>query len=143
VATALLNEHHFHQRGSAFGGLLVATALFGDCRMPAAVLPVVQACESGFMLLASWSLAVDPDIEAAAAEPKVDGSSGRLFALGSKFGQPLSFSNALAEEAKALAKGSSLPLPFSLGEALAEEAKALTKGSSLPLPFSLGDALAE
>jgi len=45
----------------------------------------------------------------------------------------LSFGDALAEEAKALAKGSSLPLPFSLGDALAEEAKALAEGSSLLL----------
>ena len=143
VATALLNEHHFRRRGSAFGSLLVAAALLGDCRTPEAVLLVVQACESGFTLLALRSLAGDPDIEAAAAEPKVDGSSGHLFLLGSKFGLPLSFSDALAEEAKALAKGSSLPLPFSLGDALAEEAKALAKGSSLLLPFSLGDVLAD
>ena len=34
--------------------------------------------------------------------------------MGSKFGQPLSLGDALAEEAKALAKGSSLPLPFYL-----------------------------
>ena len=53
--------------------------------------------------------------------------------LGSKFGRPLSFGNALAEEAKALAKSSSLLLPFSLGNALAEEAKALAEGSSLLL----------
>ena len=53
--------------------------------------------------------------------------------LGSKFGRPLSFGDALTEEAKALAKGSSLPLPFSLSNALAEEAKALAEGSSLLL----------
>ncbi len=125
VATALLNKHHFRQRGSAFGGLLVAAALLGDCRTPAAVLLIAQACESGFTLLALQSLAGDPDIEAAAAEPKVDGSSGRLFLLGSKFGLPFSLGDALAEEVKALAKGSSLPLPLSLGNALADEAKAL------------------
>jgi hypothetical protein len=53
--------------------------------------------------------------------------------LGSKFGRPLSFGDALAEEAKALAKGRSLPLPFSLGDALTEEAKALAEGNSLLL----------
>ena len=53
--------------------------------------------------------------------------------MGSKFGRPLSFGDALAEEAKVLAKGRSLPLPFSLGNTLAEEAKALAEGSSLLL----------
>ena len=59
------------RRGSAFGGLFVATTLLGDCRMPAAVLLVAQACKSGVALLASQrqSPVIDPDKEAAAAEP--------------------------------------------------------------------------
>ncbi len=67
---------------------------------------------------------------------------GRQFSLGSKFGRPLSFGDALAEEAKALAKGSSLPLPFSLGDALAEEGKALAESISLLLA-SAGGMLVE
>jgi len=63
--------------------------------------------------------------------------------LGSKFGRPLSFSDALAEEVKALAKGSSLPLPFSLVDALAEEAKALAEGSSLLLAGTGGVLIKE
>jgi len=55
--------------GSAFGRLLVATALLGDCRMPAAVLLVAQACMSSVALLASQSPVIDPDKEEAAAEP--------------------------------------------------------------------------
>ena len=51
------------RRGSAFGGLLMATALFGDCRMHAAVLLVAQACKSGVALLASQSPVIDPDKE--------------------------------------------------------------------------------
>jgi len=49
----------------------VATTLLGDCRMPAAVLLVAQACKSGVALLASQrqSPVIDPDKEAAAAEP--------------------------------------------------------------------------
>jgi len=58
--------------------------------------------------------------------------------LGSKFGRPLSFSDALAEKAKVLAKSSSLLLPFSLSDALAEEAKALAEGSSLLLACTGG-----
>ena len=62
-------------RGSAFGGLLMVTALLGDCRMPAAVLLVAQVCKSGFTLLAllallaSQSLVIDPDKEAAVVGP--------------------------------------------------------------------------
>ena len=115
------------QRGSAFGSLLMATALLGDCRMPAAVLLVAQARKSDVMLLVSQSPAIDPDKEEAAVEPYEDGLGSRLFSLGSKFGRPLSLGDALADEAKALAKCSSLPLPFSLGDALADEAKALAK----------------
>jgi len=63
--------------------------------------------------------------------------------VGQQFGRPLSFGNALAEEAKALAKGSSLLLPFSLGDALAEEAKALTEGSSLLLAGTGGMLIEE
>ena len=47
----------------------MATALFGDCRMHAAVLLVAQACKSGVALLASQSPVIDPDKEEAAAEP--------------------------------------------------------------------------
>jgi hypothetical protein len=43
--------------------------LGGDCRMPAAVLLVAQACKSGVALLASQSSVIDPDNEEAAAEP--------------------------------------------------------------------------
>ena len=57
------------RRGSAFGGLLMATALLGDCRMHAAVLLVAQACKSGVALLALQNLVIDPDKEEAAAEP--------------------------------------------------------------------------
>jgi hypothetical protein len=58
------------RRSSTFGGLLMATAFLGDCRMPAAVLLVAQACKSGVALLASQSPVIDPDKEeAAAAEP--------------------------------------------------------------------------
>ena len=63
--------------------------------------------------------------------------------LGSKFGRPLSFSDALAEKAKVLAKSSSLLLPFSLGDALAEEAKALAEGSSLLLAGAGGVLIEE
>ena len=52
-----------------FGGLLMATALLGDCRKHAAVLLVEQTCKSGIALLASQSLVIDPDKEEAAAEP--------------------------------------------------------------------------
>ncbi len=69
VATALLDEQYPRQRGSAFGGLLMATALLGDCCMPAAVLLVVQACKSDVALLVSQSPVIDQDKEAAAAEP--------------------------------------------------------------------------
>jgi len=55
--------------GSAFGGLFVVTTLLGDCHMPAAVLLVAQACKSGVALLVSQSPVIDPDKEAAAAEP--------------------------------------------------------------------------
>jgi hypothetical protein len=47
----------------------MATALLGDCHMPAAVLLVVLACKSGVALLASQSPLIDPDKEEAAAEP--------------------------------------------------------------------------
>jgi len=57
------------RRGSAFGGLLMATALLGKCRMPAAVLLVAQACKSGVALLASQSPVIDQDKEEEAAEP--------------------------------------------------------------------------
>ena len=57
------------RRGSVFGGLLMATALLGDCRMHAAVLLVAQACKSGVALLASQSPVIDLDKEEAAAEP--------------------------------------------------------------------------
>ena len=57
------------RRGSTFGGLLIATALLGDCRMHAAVLLVAQACKSGIALLASQNPVIDPDKEEAAAEP--------------------------------------------------------------------------
>ena len=57
------------QHGSAFGGLLIATVLLGNCRMPAAVLLIAQACKSGVALLALQSPVIDPDKEAAAAEP--------------------------------------------------------------------------
>ena len=66
---ALLDEQYYRQRGSTFGGLLMVTALLGDCRMPAAVLLIAQACKSGVTLLASQSPVIDPDKEAAAAEP--------------------------------------------------------------------------
>ena len=55
------------RRGSAFGGLLMATALLSDCH--AAVLLVAQACKSGVALLASQSPVIDPDKEEAAVEP--------------------------------------------------------------------------
>jgi len=74
------------QRGSVFGSLLMATALLGDCRMPAAVLLVAQARKSGVMLLVSQSPAIDPDKEEAVVEPYEDGLGSRLFSLGSKFG---------------------------------------------------------
>ena len=61
----------------------MATAFLGDCRMPAAVLLVAQACKSGVALLASQSPVIDPDKEEAAAEPYEDGSGGRLISLGS------------------------------------------------------------
>ena len=57
------------RRGSAFGSLLMATALLDDCRMHAAVLLVAQACKSGVALLASQSPVIDLDKEEAAAEP--------------------------------------------------------------------------
>jgi hypothetical protein len=57
------------RHSSAVGGLLMATAFLGDCRMPAAVLLVAQACKSGVALLASQSPVIDPDNEEAAAEP--------------------------------------------------------------------------
>ena len=57
------------RHGSAFGGLLIVTALLGDCRMHAAVLLVAQACKSGVALLASQSSVIDPEKEEAAAEP--------------------------------------------------------------------------
>jgi len=57
------------RRGSVFGGLLMATALLGDCCMHAAVLLVAQACKSGVALLVSQSPVIDPDKEEAAAEP--------------------------------------------------------------------------
>jgi hypothetical protein len=47
----------------------MAMALLGDCRMPAAVLLVAQACKSGFVLLALQSPVIDPDKEAVVAEP--------------------------------------------------------------------------
>jgi hypothetical protein len=47
----------------------VATTLLGYCRIPAAVLLIAQACKSGVTLLASQSPVIDPDKEAAAAEP--------------------------------------------------------------------------
>jgi hypothetical protein len=47
----------------------MVTAFLGDCRMPAAVLLVAQACKSGDALLASQSPVIDPDKEKAAAEP--------------------------------------------------------------------------
>jgi hypothetical protein len=40
-----------------------------------------------------------------------------------------------------LAKGSKFGQPFSLGDALAEEAKALAKGSSFPLVSLIGNGL--
>jgi hypothetical protein len=55
--------------GSAFGGLLMATAFLGDCHMPAAVLLVAQACKSGVALLALQSPVIDPDKEEEAAAP--------------------------------------------------------------------------
>jgi len=69
VATELLDEQYPRQRGSAFGGLLMVTALLGDCRLPAAVLLVAQACKSGVALMGSQSQVIDQDKEAAAAEP--------------------------------------------------------------------------
>jgi hypothetical protein len=42
----------------------VATALLGACHTPAAVLLAAQACDSGFALLVSQSLAGDLEIEA-------------------------------------------------------------------------------
>ena len=63
------------QRGSTFGGLLIVTALLGNCRMHVAVLLVAQACKSGVMLLAPQSPVIDPDKEEAAAEPYADASS--------------------------------------------------------------------
>ena len=57
------------QCGTAFDGLLMATAFLGDCRMPAAVLLLAQVCKSGVALLASQSPVIDPDKEEAAAEP--------------------------------------------------------------------------
>jgi hypothetical protein len=47
----------------------MVTVLLGDCHMPAAVLLVAQVCKSGFALLASQSPMINPDKEAAAAEP--------------------------------------------------------------------------
>ena len=111
----------------------MATALLGDCRMPAAVLLVAQACKRGFVLLALQSPVIDPDKEAVVAEPYEDGSGGRLFLLGSKFGRPLSLGNALAEEAKVLAKGSSLPLAGTSGLLVKE---LLAAGSLLVLGVS-------
>ena len=69
VAMALLDQQYSRQCGSAFGGLLTMTALLGDCRMPAAVLFIAQACKSGIALLALQSPVIDPDKEAAVAEP--------------------------------------------------------------------------
>ena len=69
MATALLDKQYSRQHGSAFGRLLMATALMGDCCMPAAVLLLAQACKSGVALLAPQSPVIDPDKEAAAAEP--------------------------------------------------------------------------
>ncbi len=69
VATELLDEQYPRQRGSTFGGLLMVTALLGDCRMPAAVLLVAQVCKSGVALLVSQSPVIDQDKEATAAEP--------------------------------------------------------------------------
>jgi hypothetical protein len=45
----------------------------GECRTPAAVLLVVQACEDGLTLLAPQSLADKPDVEVAAAKTQEDG----------------------------------------------------------------------
>jgi hypothetical protein len=47
----------------------MATAFLGDCRMPAAVLLVAQACKSGVALLEPQSPVIDLDNEEAAAEP--------------------------------------------------------------------------
>jgi len=69
VVTALLDKQCSRQRGSAFSCILTATALSGDCHMPAAVLLVAQACKSGVALLASQNPVIDPDKEAVAAEP--------------------------------------------------------------------------
>ncbi len=57
------------RRSSAFGGLLMAMALLGDCRMHAAVLLLAQACNSSVALLVLQSPVIDPDKEEAAAEP--------------------------------------------------------------------------
>jgi hypothetical protein len=61
----------------------MATAFLGDCRMPAAVLLVAQACKSGVALLALQSPVIDPDNEEAAAEPYEDDSGSHLISLGS------------------------------------------------------------
>ncbi len=58
--------------------------------------------------------------------------------LGSKFGRPLSFGDALAEEAKALVEGSSLLLAGT-GGVLVEEL--LAAGSLVPLVSLIGDGL--
>jgi len=98
------------QRGSAFGGLLMATALLGNCGMHAAVLLVVQACKSGVALLVSQSSVIDPEKEEAAAAEEVkalvEGSSLLLAGAG----------GVLVEEL--LAAGSLVPLVSLIGDGL-------------------------
>jgi hypothetical protein len=71
-----------HARGSR-----LSTLFLGECRTPAAVLLVAQACEGGLTLLVPRSLADEPDVEAAAAKPQEDGSGCRhLSCMSSAFG---------------------------------------------------------
>jgi hypothetical protein len=60
----------------ARGGRL-STLFLGECRTPAAVLLVAQACKGGLTLLAPRSLVDKPDVEGAAAKPQEDGSGCR------------------------------------------------------------------
>jgi hypothetical protein len=85
---------------AAFGGSRLSTLFLGECRTPAAVLLVAQACKGGLTLLPPQSLADKPDVEAAAAKPQEDGAGGRPFlCLGSAFGRPLVLGDAPGKEA--------------------------------------------
>ena len=81
-------------------GRWLTTGGIGKDRTCTAVVLIVQACKVGLTLLAPQSPAGKPDVETAAANPKEDGSGGRLLSfLGAAFSRTAVLINILGIEA--------------------------------------------